>query len=130
VNDVRISVDIDHPEGGRVSTLYSGFQNRSFNLTRGTHSLICQIDGLNLRPDRYPLNVHVGRGEQRVDFVQAAAFIEVEEVDHYRSGRLPDRAHGPMLTEFSWMRPADRIELRSSSASSLPVYHAREDSLP
>ena len=102
VRDFGVSVDVDTIDGMRVTTLYSGFMNVSFRPKGPSGSVWCSVPGLPLRPDRYSLNVFLGNDREPFDFVARAGEVDVEDVDVYASGRLPMRAHGPVVATYRW----------------------------
>ena len=51
LDDVSVGVDIDAPDGTRLTTLYSGFRNQVFSVREGIVKVVCTVAGLNIRPD-------------------------------------------------------------------------------
>ena len=102
VREFSVSVAIETIDGMRVTTLHSGFMNVSFRPKGQRGSVWCSVPRLPLRPDRYSLNVFLGNAPERFDFVEHAGEFDVENVDVYASGRLPMRAHGPVVATYRW----------------------------
>ena len=103
VSDLMMSIDIDTANGSRVTTLYSGFHNKSFHTEQGIGKALCYIDGLNLRPDDYKLNINLVGSRGHYDFIEGAMTLSVAETDVFQSGQIPDRGHGPLLAQFKWI---------------------------
>ena len=102
---VNVSVDVDTADGNRVTTLWSGFLNQTFTVRPGVGTFRCHVEGLDLRPARYLINLLIGFHGGRYDFVRAAGVLEVETVDIYKTGQVPENAHGPMLSFYTWEQP-------------------------
>ena len=107
IEGVSVSIDLDAPDGSRITTLYSGFQKAFFDLEKGSFELDCELAGLSLRPAIYSLNTLLMSGGQHHDFVRRAGFIEVAAVDYYGSGVLPEQAHGNVMTQYRWIKTAE-----------------------
>jgi lipopolysaccharide transport system ATP-binding protein len=99
---VMVSIDVETIEGVRITTLYSGFMNEIFEVEEGEGKFLCCVEGLYLRPDTYYLNVMLGNEQEQYDFVRNAASFKLEEDHAYPTGRVPDKAHGPLMARFSW----------------------------
>ena len=102
ITGVQASIDIDTLDGMRITTLYSGFLNQSFSAQAPRGVLKCRVKGLPLRPDKYSLNIMLGDQIHQFDFVRRALDVDVLEEDIYHSGRIPQRAHGPVVTDYEW----------------------------
>jgi lipopolysaccharide transport system ATP-binding protein len=102
IGNISASIDIDAPDGTRLTSLFSGFQLKSFDLRRGAFQLDCQVEGLPLRPAEYSLNVFLCSHRGHHDFVTRAGSFEVGDVDFYKTGILPEQAHGPIMPAFQW----------------------------
>ena len=103
IRDLKISIDIDTLDGTRLTTLYSGFHNHNLVIRKGLGRATCFVDGLNLRPDRYSLNIMLGHDHGQYDFLKEATVLEVAEADVFQSGRMPERVHGPFLVQYNWV---------------------------
>jgi lipopolysaccharide transport system ATP-binding protein len=102
LRDVGFSIDVELLDGTRVSTLFSAFRNETFSIEEGRGTMSCQISGLPLRPDSYSLNVFIGAHSAVYDFVDRALTFDIESIDIFGTGRLPDAAHGPLIANFRW----------------------------
>ncbi len=102
LKEVVISLDVDTVEGVRLTTLYSSFLNQQFRLSPGSGILTCRVEGLNLTPGSYSINVMIGHIFGMYDYVRAATNLEIEAVDIYGTGRLPEAGHGSMIMQYSW----------------------------
>ncbi len=102
LQDVKISVDVDTADGIRLTTLFSGFHNRTFGVEAGVGKAICYIGGLNLRPDNYVLNVSLSHVSGQYDFLKEAMVLEVNETDIFQSGKMPEKSHGPLVAHYNW----------------------------
>ena len=104
ISGLMASIDIDAPDGSRITTLYSGFQRSAFDVEAGRFQLDCDVEGLDLRPAIYSLNTLVMSPSTHHDFVKRAGSLEVAAVDFFGSGNLPEQAHGNMMTRFRWSK--------------------------
>ncbi len=102
VSDLMMSIDVDTANGSRVTTLYSGFHNKSFEVEPGIGKALCFINGLDLRPDDYKLNINLVGGRGHYDFIEGATTLSVAETDVFQSGHIPERGHGPLLAQYKW----------------------------
>jgi lipopolysaccharide transport system ATP-binding protein len=102
VRGVCASIDIDSVEGYRITTLFSGFIDREFDIAAGSGCLVCRIQSLPLFPDQYRVNVLLGGRHHKFDFVQDAAVLEIAEHDVFGTGRKVSRAHGATASVFDW----------------------------
>jgi hypothetical protein len=102
VRDFGAAVDISTSDGTRITTLYSGFMNGTFRANGRKSSVWCYVPGLPLRPDCYSMSVYLGTDREMFDFVERAVDLNVEDVDVYGSGRLPQKEHGPLLGDYRW----------------------------
>ena len=115
----QVSADLDTADGGRVTTLFSGFQGDVFRTEGGRATVDCTVEAMDLRPDVYTLNVWVGLNRTEVfDFVHRAAVVEFQATDFYDSGHLPEKAHGPLMARFRWRPgPPDRGDGEGASSA-------------
>jgi lipopolysaccharide transport system ATP-binding protein len=102
LRDVGFSIDVELADGTRITTLYSAFRNETFSVEEGRGAFSCQISGLPLRPDTYSLNVFIGAHPAMYDFVERALTFDVEAIDVFGTGRMPDAGHGPLLASYHW----------------------------
>jgi lipopolysaccharide transport system ATP-binding protein len=100
--EVEVSIDVEALDGTRIATLYSGFRGESFEVSPGHGTFACEVAGLPLRPDVYSLNVLIMSHHAICDFVQRAAPLEILHADFLGPGRLPERAHGPLIADYRW----------------------------
>jgi lipopolysaccharide transport system ATP-binding protein len=101
LKDITVSIDVDTVEGSRVTTLYSGFYNATFDVVKGPGTFRCYVKHLPLRPDNYSLNTMLGNEQEAYDFVSGAAMLDVQE-SVYPTGRAPGKAYGDLLASFEW----------------------------
>ncbi len=104
LRDIAFSIDVELRDGTRIATLYSGFRNETFAVEEGRGAFSCQISGLPLRPDTYSVNVFIGAHPAVYDFVERAMTFDIEAVDVYGTGRMPDAAQGPLLATYHWSK--------------------------
>ena len=110
LKDVAVSIDVDTVEGIRVTTLYSGFQNQTFSVRKGTSKFQCLVESLPVRPDSYTLNILLGSEYEQHDLIRSACILEVEG-SIYESGRVPDRIHGALTPRFGWTLLEEPLKL-------------------
>jgi lipopolysaccharide transport system ATP-binding protein len=67
---------------------------------RGT--VVCDTDPIRLTPGRCYVNLSVYKGETMADFVDRAAYFDVEGDGFYRSGYLPKRKYATCVIQQNW----------------------------
>jgi len=107
LHDVMFSIDIELADGTRVATLHSDFRGERFDVPAGEGTYYCEVHGLPLRPDSYVLNISIG-GHALYDYVERALSFEIEPVDVFGTGRLPQRSQGPLIADYHW-RAAEEV---------------------
>ena len=65
-------------------------------------SVTCVTEPLHLTPGRCYLNLTLLKGGMRVDYIQYAAYFEVEPADMYGTGKLPSRDSYCCLRQQVW----------------------------
>jgi lipopolysaccharide transport system ATP-binding protein len=103
LRDVMVGIGIDTPDGTRLLTLFSELTNQAFAISEKHGRFLCSIPGLNLRPDTYLISTFLGNRYGAFDHVLDAATLAIGESDFFNTGRLPDRAQGPILVAHSWL---------------------------
>ncbi|HEX8912284.1 MAG TPA: ABC transporter ATP-binding protein [Humisphaera sp.] len=107
---VLCSIDVETADFVRVTTLWSGFKHQTLAIRPGRTAVECVVEGLNVRPDRYRLNVGVGDDHRVIDLVRHAMQLDVvlgDATDVYGTERLPRPEHGPLLVDHSWRERQD-----------------------
>jgi lipopolysaccharide transport system ATP-binding protein len=102
LKNLAFSVDVELFDGTRIVTLYSAFRNELFSVAPGRGAFSCEVAGLPLRPDTYSLNAFIGAYPGVYDSVERAMAFDIAPVDVFGTGRMPDRAQGPLLAEYHW----------------------------
>ena len=106
LRSIALSIDVESIDGARITTLFSGFRGESFAISRGHGAFVCEVAGLPLRPDVYSLNVFIGGHHAIYDFVQRVGSLEIQTVDVFGTGQLPERTQGPLIANYHWV-PAE-----------------------
>ncbi len=101
LQNVKFSIDLELSDGTRVATLHSDFRGERFDLAAGEGSLSCEVNGLPLRPDTYLINLSIG-DHALYDYVERALSFEIEPVDVFGTGRLPQRNQGTLIADYHW----------------------------
>ncbi len=65
-------------------------------------SVSCITEPLDLTPGKCYLNLTVLRGGVKADYIQHAAYFDVEATDVFGTGRLPERDWVVCLREYTW----------------------------
>jgi lipopolysaccharide transport system ATP-binding protein len=91
-------------------------------LLEGTHVFTCVADGLWLAPGRYTITLAVTSGDQRgpLDFIQTAAFVEIEPFDFYairETKHLLDLRPGFIRRPHKWCK--ENVETTDSNSVSI-----------
>ena len=102
LREVDVSINIETPDGTRITTLFSAFKNESFDVQPGTGMFVCHVAGLPLRPDTYVMNVFLGGNHAFYDHVERAVSFDIAPHDVYGTGKLPHWNEGPLLASYRW----------------------------
>ncbi|MBI5849143.1 MAG: ABC transporter ATP-binding protein [Nitrospirae bacterium] len=68
-----------------------------------TGTLVCTTAPINLTPGRCYVNVAISKGPIWADYVQYAAFFDVESEAFFASGKVPPRSWVTCLLRYEWI---------------------------
>jgi hypothetical protein len=79
----------------------------------GQSKVVCEIESLPLAPGRYTLSLSMGTLETLlVDNLENAVSFDVESVDFYGNGRVPEASFGRVLVRSRWLAVPERLETK------------------
>lgn len=103
IRNLSIAVGIDNQLGERITNLSTEVRGSSFDeVDVNTKSIIIEIDKLPLTPGRYGLTIFSTVNGLVADWIQSAAFFEVEGGDFYGTGKLPPSIQGNFLMDYEF----------------------------
>jgi len=98
--NIEIAIGVRKQDQTRLLYLGTKVVKQDLDFVYGLGSSICQIKRLPLEPGRYSIITEIKQNGIIVDFVQAAATIDVMEGDYYGTGVI--WPYGGFLCDYSW----------------------------
>ena len=92
----------DYAKNIGIVSLHTGIAGGMPETLPPTGSVTCITEPLYLTPGRCYLNLTLLKGQDRVDYIQYAAYFEVEPEDIYGTGKLPKRHSVFCIREQVW----------------------------
>jgi lipopolysaccharide transport system ATP-binding protein len=103
LRDPQFGIGINDWMGSRIFSITTYFSDSSLPPLDSQCKVICQIDAIPLAPGRYTLCLSAGTLENLlIDNLEDAVSFDVESVDFYRNGRVPEARFGRVLVRSSW----------------------------
>jgi len=100
LRNVEIAVGIRTMDQARLLYLGSKVVHQDLASVNGSGLSRCTVMRLPLEPGRYSVNVELKQNGIIVDYVEAAASVDVVEGDYYGTGRI--WPYGGVLCDYSW----------------------------
>jgi lipopolysaccharide transport system ATP-binding protein len=99
----QFGIGVNDWMGSRIFSITTYFSDSSLPPLDDQCKVICQIDAIPLAPGRYTLSLSAGTIENLlIDNLEDAVSFDVESVDFYRNGRVPEARFGRVLVRSSW----------------------------
>ena len=103
VRDPQFGVGVNDWMGTRIFSITTYFSDSSLPSLDYRRRVICEIDSLPLAPGRYTLCLSLGNaGNLLIDNLENAVAFDVESVDFYGNGRVPEASFGRVLVHSRW----------------------------
>ena len=110
-------VTVENASGVKLLFLNTGLNGGDLPGRVAAGRVVCRLPRVMLVPGLYRLNVGCGSGTQQLDFVHAAATLQVLEGDVFGTGRLPRPDQAAVLHDADWSlaAPARDRELAATA---------------
>lgn len=109
----QFGVGVNDWMGARVFSITTYFSDSSLPALNGQSKVVCEIESLPLAPGRYTLSLSMGTLETLlVDNLENAVSFDVESVDFYGNGRVPEASFGRVLVRSRWLAVPERLETK------------------
>jgi len=102
IDHLRIGIGINNILGGRILTVLSSNEGKSWHGVSGKFKMLVTIDSPHLAPGTYYVKVALGDTLGDFDTVENALSFQVEPSDFFGTGKLPSSQQGVILTRSTW----------------------------
>ncbi len=105
VRDLRVDLSISHPAGGQyvaLSTVLDGGERIASETILGSMALVCELDGLPLKPGTYIVGAVLRRHGEIVEQIDRAADLTLVAGPFFDSGGVPSSYPAAVLVRHSW----------------------------
>ncbi len=100
--NISTALSITRADGFLVTVLSNEISSAQFSTIPQKGSFICTIDKLPLTSGNYLINLIVHQNNIIQDWIQEAAFFNVEDGDFYNTGKIVPSTHRSILLEQQW----------------------------
>lgn len=100
--NISTAISITRSDGFLVTVLSSEISSAQFPSIPQKGSFICILDKLPLTSGNYLINLIVHQNNIIQDWIQEAAFFNVEDGDFYNTGKIVPSTHRSILLEQRW----------------------------
>ena len=114
----------DYAKNIGIVSLHTGIAGGMPETLPPTGSVTCITEPLYLTPGRCYLNLTLLKGQDRVDYIQYAAYFEVEPEDIYGTGKLPKRHSVFCIRQQTWSVQPSIEQAREQTADRNPYRSA------
>ena len=99
----QFGIGVNDWMGSRIFSITTYFSDSSLPALVDQSKVICEIESVPLAPGRYTLSLSMGTlVNLLVDNLENAVSFDVDAVDFYGSGRLPEASFGRVLVRSRW----------------------------
>jgi hypothetical protein len=99
----QFGIGVDDWMGSRIFSITTYFSDSKLPSLEQPCKVICHIDEVPLAPGRYSLSLSAGTPHNTlVDQLENAVSFDVEPVDFFGNGRVPDPGFGRVLVRSRW----------------------------
>jgi hypothetical protein len=105
LGDLRVDISIAHPLGGQYVALSTGLDGGARiaeETISGRTELVCDLEGLPLKPGTYTVAAALRRHGEIVDRVEHAAELTLVAGPFFDSGSVPLSYPAPVLVRHGW----------------------------
>jgi lipopolysaccharide transport system ATP-binding protein len=101
LNKVHIGYGINDINDSRIFTLFTKFQNVTFDLKQGMNKVRCSMDQLFLKPETYKILIFVGNEFEVLDYYEDGVRLDVQPSLQLKR-EMPDRSQGYLILNEMW----------------------------
>ena len=99
----QFGIGVDDWMGSRIFSITTYFSDSELPSLEKPCRVTCQIDEIPLAPGRYNLSFSAGTAHNPlIDALDSAMSFDVDSVDYYGNGRVPEAAFGRILVRSRW----------------------------
>ena len=99
----EFGIGVDDWMGTRIFSITTYFSDSELPSLEHPCKVNCYVDELSLAPGRYSLSLSAGTSHDRlVDRLENAITFDVDPVDFFGNGRIPDPSYGRVLVRSRW----------------------------
>jgi hypothetical protein len=105
VRDLRLDLSIVHPAGGQfvaLSTDLDGADRIAGETILGSKALVCELDGLPLRPGTYTVGASLAWRGKLVQQIDRATDLQLIAGPFFDSGGVPASYPAAVLVRHNW----------------------------
>jgi len=101
--EVTLRISIFDLNEFRILAFDSNNTQEKFFLKKGTNIITCELlDGLEIKPDKYYINISIRNGVDLLDHIVRVASFNIVESDYYDSGKLIEGDIPLVLKKNNW----------------------------
>ena len=98
-----LGIGVDDWMGGRIFSATTFFSDSQLPTLDQPCKVVCDIHEIPLAPGRYAMSLSAGTSrEPLMDALDSAVSFDVEAVDFFKNGRIPDPTLGRVLVRSRW----------------------------
>ncbi len=126
IRDLRLDLSIAHPAGGQyvaLSTVLDGGEGIASETILGSRALVCELDGLPLKPGTYTVGAVLHRHGDIVEQIDRATDLILVAGPFFDSGGVPSSYPAAVLVRHSWS--LGEVDAGAAGASRVDVASSR-----
>ena len=101
LDNASFAICFDGTNERRILSLWSSFQNKYFDVEKGTFKCIYEIEQIHLNPGVYNVVVYAETNGRVLERIDSHSHITVGYVEKYGLVKLPEALHGSYAENFS-----------------------------
>ncbi|MFA5927116.1 MAG: ABC transporter ATP-binding protein [Patescibacteria group bacterium] len=102
LSQVAIGIGLDDSIGQRIAGLSNIGDNSFPEIIKGKGSFVCKVKDLPLNSGRFYLSLILRHDGDIMDWIQQAAYFDVENLNNVNHGASLSRSDGAFLINYSW----------------------------
>jgi len=99
---LNFAIGVYNLAGEKLLHLGNEYTRTDYEILPIEGDIICRIPQLPLPEGRYRFNLSIHHANERVDYIESATILEVENGDFYNTGRLPPAKENKILIPYHW----------------------------
>lgn len=101
LNKVHIGYGVNDMNDNRLFTLFTKFQNVTFDLKTGLNKIKCSMDQFFLKPETYKILIFVGNEFEVLDYYEDGVRLDVQPSMTLKR-EMPDKSQGSLIINEQW----------------------------